>query len=349
MIFTSDNWAGADDAIAEAVVAESRRAAPAYGADPLTRKVEAAFSELFAREVRVFMVGTGTAANALAISAYQRPGGVVFCNRGAHIMVDECNAVEFFSGGAKLVGLPGPAGKVEPAALSAAIAEVPADFVHHGQPMALSLSQTTELGAVYRPEEIAALAALAQSAGMKVHVDGARFANAVAALGVSPAEVTWRAGVDVLSFGGSKNGCFSAEAVVFFSPPDAAQFPYIRKRAGHLTSKSRFIAAQFAAYLENGRWLELAANANAMARRLAPGLRASKSARLKDDPEANELFPILKRSAAARLKEAGAQFSEWSVDGLAPADRPQPDEMLVRLVTSFRTEAAEVDRFLALL
>ena len=217
MIFASDNWAGASERIIAAFAAAAKRGGPAYGGDGLSTAVEERFSEVFEHEVTVFLVASGTVANALALSAYARPGGIVFAHRHAHILSDEAGAFEFFSGGNKIVAVEAEVGKLSPRALVAELKRLPERQVHFGQAVAVSLTQITEFGAAYRPEEVATLAGIARERGMAVHMDGARFAGAVAGLGLSPAALTWKAGVDVLSFGGTKNGCFAAEAVVFFN------------------------------------------------------------------------------------------------------------------------------------
>jgi threonine aldolase len=350
MQFASDNWAGVSEAVLETLSTAARRGGPAYGGDDLTRAVERRFAEVFEHEVAVFFVTTGTAANALALSAYARPGGVVFCHRGAHIAVDEAGATEFFGGGTKLFTLEGVAGKIAPPALAEAMARFPAGVVHHGQPIAVSVTQLTELGAAYRPDEIEALAQIAKGRGAALHMDGARFAGAVASLGASPADCTWRAGVDVLSFGGTKNGCLAAEAVVFFDPSHARDFGFTRQRAGQGVSKAWFLAAQFDAYLRDGHWLELARRANAAAARLASAVKTSpRRARLALEPAANELFIILPGSLDAELRAAGAVYHPWSAEGLPAEVRPGEGEGLVRLVTSFQTSADEIDRLSRLL
>ncbi|WP_029076758.1 threonine aldolase family protein [Kaistia adipata] len=347
MIFASDNWAGASDRVAAALVGAAGAETPAYGDDPVTATVGAAFNRVFERDVAAFFVATGTAANALALAQFGRPGGVVFCHRDAHIAVDEGGAPEFF-GGSRLHAIDGADGKIEPAALRAAIERYPPRAVHHGQPAAVSISQLTEAGTAYSPAEIAGIAAVAHAAGLPLHMDGARFGNAVAGLGVTPAEASWRAGVDVMSFGGTKNGCFAAEAVVFFDPGKAHGFAFHRKRAGHLFSKSHFVSAQFAAYLEGDHWLELAGRANAMARRLAEGLDEAEGARRVRAPDGNEVFAVVSREQDRRLRAAGATYYEWPADGMvAPAERDR--FIAIRLVTSFRTRPEEVDRFLRII
>ena len=343
MIFASDNWSGASETVIAAVADAARRGGPAYGGDPLTKAVEARFAEVFEHDVAVFFVATGTAANALALSVFARPGGYVLSHRDAHILADEPGSTELFGGGLRVVGIDGPAGRIAPEAF-AAVLERPAN-PHFGEPVAVSLSEITEAGTAYRPDAIAAIAAAAKAQGLGVHMDGARFAGAVAGLGVAPAELTWRAGVDVLSFGGTKNGCIAADAVVFFDRDLARHFALARQRAGHTFSKSWFVAAQFAAYLDGGHWLDLARAANRSAAALAKAIRASGDARLAFEPDANEVFAILRKPLEARLRAAGAAFHPWSTDALAPSERPGPDESFVRLVTSFATSADEVARF----
>lgn len=349
MIFASDNWSGASERVLAEFSQAAKSGGPAYGEDALTAAVCERFNQVFEREVAVFFVASGTAANALALSAYARPGGVVLAHREAHVAVDEAGAFELFSGGNRILGLAAMAGKILPEALAAALEQLSERQVHHGQPVAVSLTQVTEYGAAYRPDEIATLARIAASRGLAVHMDGARFAGAVAGLGLSPADITWRAGVDVLSLGGTKNGCFAAEAVVFFDPAVARDFAFARQRAGQGYSKNWFIAAQLAAYLDNGHWLELAGHANRMARRLAEAIKASRSARLALVPDANELFAVLKKTADARLRAAGAVYHARPADGLSGLVEVAADETMVRLVTSFQTTEADVDRFAALL
>jgi threonine aldolase len=346
MIFASDNWAGVSERVRDALAAAGSGIVPAYGGDELTRSVEAKFNEIFEREVAVFFVATGTAANALALAAYARPGGVVLCHEGAHIVDDEAGAPEF-QAGCRVHGLPGGNGKLTPAAIETALRHFSPAAVYHGQPMAVSISQLTELGTAYSPDEVTAIAAAAHAAGLPLHMDGARFGAAVAGLGVSPADITWRAGVDVLSFGGTKGGCWAAEAVVFFDKAQAAHFPYLRKRAGQLFSKSRFVAAQLAAYLGEDHWLELARTANERARRLADGIGASRSGRVPVPVDGNEVFAILPVERVRTLRAAGAAFHDWpaSTVGLSLAG----DETMVRLVTSFATTSDEVQRFVDLL
>ncbi len=347
MYFGSDNWAGAHPAIAESLVRHAGGYAAAYGNSDLDRKVERTFGEIFERDVAVFFVGTGTAANALALTAANRPGGLSFCHREAHAVEDECGAPEYFMGGSRLFAVDGKDGRIDPANLEAALARYEPPSVHMGRPAAVSITQATEIGTLYDAAQIAHIAEMAHGRGIPLHMDGARFANALVTLGLTPAEMTWKAGVDMLSFGGTKNGCWCAEALVFFDPAKAADFAYMRKRAAQLFSKSRFVAAQFEAYFEGGLWLDMAGHANAMASRLAGHFRQAPAARLGWEPQANEVFPILKTVDAERLKAAGIVFYDWPMPhGREPV---APDETLCRFVASFATTEAEVDSVAAAL
>ncbi|WP_150493273.1 threonine aldolase family protein [Roseibium aquae] len=348
MNFASDNWAGASASVMEALARHSAGVTPAYGSDPLTEAVSERFSEIFDRQVAVFFVPTGTAANALALSAYARPGGAVFCHADSHIQVDECGCPEFLTGGNKLVGLNGTGGKITASGLGKTMQAFPDGVVHHGQVSAVSITQATESGTVYGLDEIRAIKTEAFARGIPLHMDGARFANALVSLDVSPAEMTWKSGVDVVSFGATKNGCWCAEAVVFFDLEAARGFEYLRKRAGHLLSKSRFVAAQFDGYFQDDTWLATARHANAMAGRLAAGILEF-GGRIPWPVQANEVFPVLKRSVVEQCQAAGAKIYEWPTSALSVEDAPAPDEVMVRMVTSFATTEADVDGFLSVL
>ena len=348
MNFASDNGAGVAPAILQAIVESSRVNVPAYGTDDYTRRAEALLSEAFERPVAAFLVATGTAANALALGALARPWEAIFCHEEAHVQDDECGAPEFFTAGAKLVGIRGEGGKIGPDALRATLARFPRGQVKSPQPGALSLSQATEAGTIYRLSEIAALAEIAHAAGVSVHMDGARFANALVALETSPAEITWRAGVDVLSLGATKNGALACEAVVFFDPAKAEAFAYQRKRAGQTLSKGRFLGAQMEAFLSGGLWLDLARRANASAARLAKGLAQLPGVRFVWPPEVNEVFVVAPNELVSRWREAGAKFYAWSSGSFAPALAPKEGETLVRFVVSFETSAREIEALLAL-
>ena len=344
MFFASDNWAGVHPKIAAGLSAHAGGFDRAYGAGALDGKVAETFSRIFEREVAVFFVGTGTAANALSLTAFNKPGGIAFCHRESHIVEDECGAPEYFTGGSRLHAVDGPLGRMEPDRLGRAIGRFAPQDVHAGRPMAVSITQATEVGTVYSLAEIEAISTIAKSNGLPLHMDGARFANALVSLDATPAEMTWKSGVDIVSFGGTKNGCWCAEAVVLFDVGRASEFAFIRKRAAQLFSKSRFIAAQFEAYFEDGLWLETARHANRMAGRLAATIRASKDVRLAWEPQANEVFAIMAEGTMKDLQARGARFYDWhNPHGFGEA--LAPGEKLCRFVTSFATTEEEVDRF----
>ena len=347
MIFASDNWAGAHPKVSAALARHAEGFAAAYGSSTLDRAIEARFNEIFEREVAVFFVGTGTAANSLALASVNRPGGVTFCHREAHVIEDECGAPEFFTHGARLVPVDGPDGRVDPATLTSEIRRFPPGFVHHGQPMAITITQATEIGTVYSGAQIDEIAAIAKHYQLPLHMDGARFANALVHLGMTPAEMTWKRGIDVVSFGATKNGCWCAEALVFLNPADAADLPFIRKRAAQLFSKSRFIAAQFEAYFEDDLWLDLARHANATAGRLQAGLTGASRARIGWQSQTNEVFAILGKEDAEAARGKGAIFYDWNAPRSVSGTIGE-DETLVRLVTSFATGEDDVDRFIEL-
>lgn len=348
MFFASDNWAGAHPAIAENLTRHAPGFASAYGTSDLDQAVERTFCEIFEREVAVFFVATGTAANSLSAAALARPGGIMLSHRDAHMITDEGGAPEFLTGGLRMAGVGGSGGKIDVAELASAINRYPEGAVHSGQLAGISLTQATEIGSVYTLKEIDAICDLAKQHALPVHMDGARFANALVKLATTPAEMTWKRGIDVLSFGGTKNGCWCAEAVIFMNPEQTKDFPYIRKRSAQLFSKSRFIAAQFEAYFKDDLWLTSARHANTMASRLAERINVSKNARLAWPVDANELFPIVRREAVERLKREGAAFYPWPTP-LELIDRIGPDETLTRLVTSFATSEQEIDQFADLL
>jgi len=336
MRFASDNTSGAAPEIMAAVLQANEGYDRSYGADAAMDRVTALVREIFeAPDAVIHLVATGTAANALAIATHCQPWGAVFCHTHAHIAEDECNAPEFYSG-AKLVLVPGAAGKMTPDSLSAALATTGEGGVHGVQRGMLSLTNVTEAGTVYAPAEITALTRLAKAHDLPCHLDGARFANALVATAATPAEMTWKAGIDVLSLGGTKNGCFGVEGVVLFDPAKSWELELRRKRGGHLFSKHRYLSTQMEAYLTDGLWLRLAAQANTMGQRLSQGLTA-KGATVPDAP-ANMLFPEWPMGTHDRLEAAGAHFYRYP----APTGRER-----ARLVTSWSTTEADVDRFLA--
>ncbi len=334
MNFRSDNTATAAAEILAALASVNDKPSAAYGEDPWSRKLDEVFSALFERDVRVFTVATGTAANSISLASAVPPWGAILCHREAHIECDECGAPEFYSGGAKLVLIDGEAAKITPDGLREAIARN-ARGIHSVQPAAVSISQASERGAVYTPSEVAALGEIARGAGLAFHMDGARFANAVAALGCSPAEISWKGGVDLLSFGATKNGALAAEAIVCFDPARAEEVARRRKRGGHLLCKGRYAAAQFLAYLEGGLWLKLARRANDLAKRLGEAAGAHLSVPV----QTNQVFIKPGVDALAKLRAAGAEFYDWGPDGSGEA----------RLVVSWNQSEADVEAMRGLL
>jgi threonine aldolase len=333
--FASDNVSGASPEIVAALTAAAEASAMPYGADDWTVRVEAKCAEIFETDVAVFPVATGTAANALALAALTPPHGAIYCHPGSHAYIDECGAPEFYSGGAKMVTIEGEDGKIAANDLAARLADARPHGVHNVRPAALTLSQATEAGTAYSPAELSSLADVAHDHGMGVHMDGARFANALVHQGLSPADATWRCGVDVLSFGATKNGALAAEAVIFFRSELAHEFGEARKRGGHLLSKMRFISAQLEAYLSGDLWLANARAANRAAGRLAEGLVAIEGTRLVHPVEANEVFIALPEAVIAGLEDDGFGFYRMGGTGV------------IRLVASFNSSDSDVDALLA--
>jgi threonine aldolase len=331
MDFRSDNTAGFAPEMLAALAAANDGARTPYGEDEQTRRVQKHLCELFETDLTACLVATGTAANALGLSLLAPPWGEIYCHEEAHIALDECGAPEFYTGGAKLRLLSGRHGRLSASTL-AALLPGGRGVVHHAQPAAVSLSQASEAGTCYRPADIAAIAEIAHAHGLRVHMDGARFANAVAFLGVSAAELSWRAGVDVLSFGASKNGALAAEAVLVFDPALASSLGYRRKRGGQLFSKMRVLSAQLDAYLSNGLWLRLARRANALAQRLAGGLAAITGVRLVYPVEANEVFAELPERVIGALLADGFRFYRW----------PDERSSTIRLVTAFDARDSDI-------
>lgn len=326
--FFSDNAATVHPAVMEALAA-TNHVDTAYDGDALSMSLDATFSELFETDCEVVWIPTGTAANSIILAHFVRPWQGILCYEEAHIEVDECGAPTFYSGGAKLMTLPGRGAKIDAEALKARIAGIRKD-VHQVQPAAISITNATEYGLVWRAEEIGEISQIARANGMKLHMDGARFANAVAYLDCAPADVTWRAGVDALSFGFTKNGAMMAEAIVFFGGSGGPGVRELKKRGGHLLSKGRFVAAQIRAMLTNDLWLDNARAANAGAATLA----AACGDRLMHPVEANELFVRLTPAEAAKLRGAGFDFYDWG-------------EGAARLVASWDQDAQAVAPFAA--
>ena len=351
MDFSSDNSFGVHPAIMAAIAAANGGSVPSYGNDELTARVKRRFCEIFETEVEIFLVPTGTAANVLSVASFCSPIGSVFAHDEAHLVIEEGGATEFYTGGAKVVPIKGPNGQIDPEKLKGRLAEDDAYGSRTMIPMVLSLTQPTECGTLYGLDAITALVEIARARDMAVHMDGARFANAVAALGCSPADLTWRLGVDVLSFGATKNGAMSVEAVVLFDSARADDMDRRRLRAGHLLSKTRFMAAQLDAYLSRDLWLEMAAHANAMAARLSSGLAALPDVSLAWPTQVNEVFAVMPVRLCTHLEDRGARFHSWSQRGLtgtgaAAGDPPGVGEDLRRMICSFETSEASIEVFL---
>jgi threonine aldolase len=334
--YRSDNTGRAAPQILEALVRANHDTALGYGADEWTATLQKRFSELFETPVRVFPVATGTAANALALAALGPSWGIVYCSEIAHINTAEANATGFFGGGTKLTAIDGDHGKISADLLAESLAGISPAHLHRGQPIAVSLTQATDLGGVYTLDEIRAVAGVAKRRGLKLHMDGARFANAVARLGCSPADPTWRSGIDIMSFGATKNGGALCDAIVVFSPEIADGLAVQLRRAGQVWSKMRFASAQLIAYVENGLWLEMARASNGIAARIAAGLCNIPGARLLAPIEANEIFLELSSTAMDALGADGFQFYRRS-------------NSLARFVCRFDTTEAEADALLAAL
>ncbi|MGF7162090.1 threonine aldolase [Rhodoligotrophos appendicifer] len=347
MNFASDNVMGVSPEILDALARANEGSEVSYGSDRWTKRAEMRLSELFECEIAMFLVATGTGANALSLAAMTPPFGSVICHRESHIMIDECGAPELFTGGAKLIAVDGAGGKMSASSVEEALAAFGRP-PHSVKPAAISITQASEYGTTYKVSEIEAIAEVGRRHGCRLHMDGARFANAVVSLQARPADITWRAGVDVLSFGFTKNGALGAEAVILFDTGLAVDFPYLRKRTGHLWSKGRFLGAQVDAMLDQDLWMRNATHANAMAKRLHEGLSLCKGVRFPVAVEANELFPILPRPLHEALLAQGANFYEWSPGGVAPADRPKAGEVMARMVTSFATRQEDVESFIKL-
>ncbi len=342
MFFASDNAGPVHPEIMSALAQANQGYAMPYGADEIMDQVRAKIREIFeAPDAAVYLVATGTAANSLALSSYVQPWQGIYCSPLSHINVDECNAPEFYSGGAKLVHV-GPDDKMTAEALRSAVAGTVEGDVHVTQRGPVSVTQVTEMGRVYSLDELQGLGAVAKGYGLPMHLDGARFSNALVALGCTAAEMTWKAGVDVVSFGGTKNGCMGVEAVVLFDPDKAWEFELRRKRGAQLFSKHRYLSAQMEAYLKDDLWKRSAAQANAACTRLAEGLRSIDDMALRAEPQANMIFVDMPRALHQRLQQNGAKYAIWG-DWQTGA----PDEMLKsRLVCDWSMTDALIDQFL---
>ncbi|WP_415276066.1 low specificity L-threonine aldolase [Candidatus Pelagibacter sp. Uisw_116] len=331
--FASDNVAGACPEVLEAILKANDGDRAPYGDDEISKNLQDKFSEIFEKEVIVFPTSSGTAANALALSTMTPSFGNIYCHKLSHINVDECGAPEFYTGGAKLVNLNGVNGKITAEELNKSISGK--GVVHHTQPSSVSITQLCETGEAYELDEVKKISEIAHNHKLNMHMDGARFANALVSLDCSPAEMTWKSGIDVLSFGATKNGCLAAEAIIFFKPELVGNLPFLMKRAGHLLSKMSFVSAQLDAYITNEVWLRNAKHANAMGKKLSQGLDQHKNIELAYPTDANEIFVKIPKDIIDQLNSEGYTINDDEWDGKA-----------VRLVTAWNTSLSDIETFL---
>ena len=347
MNFASDNTGPVHPNVMAALIAANTGYALPYGGDDLTAQTIQNIRDLFeAPDAAVFLVSLGTAANSLILATLSQPWETVFCHTVAHIHEDECNAPEFYSGGTKLTLVPGPEAKMTAENLRRSILAEETRGVHGPQRGPVSLTQATERGTIYSLKEIQEISATAEEFGLPVHMDGARFANAVQSLGCSAAEMTWKSGVDAVTFGGTKNGLMAVEAVIFFNPKHAWEFELRRKRGAHLFSKHRFLAAQMQSYLAGDLWLDMAKKSNDASARLIQGLKQIPEVQIDFEPQANIIFAQWARAAHQRLHAAGAQYYVMAGDHTTG---PSNELLPARLVTDWSTTPENIDKFLDIL
>ena len=331
--FASDNVVGACPEVLDAILKANEGDSTPYGNDQISTDLQKKFSDLFEKEVIVFPTASGTAANALALSTITPSFGNIYCHKLSHINTDECGAPEFYTGGGKLITLNGIKGKITADELGQAICGK--GIVHHTQPSSVSITQVCETGEVYQLDEIKKISEVTHKHNLNMHMDGARFANALVSLDVTPAEMTWKSGIDVLSFGATKNGCLAAEAIIFFKKELVGDIAFLMKRAGHLLSKMRFVSAQLDAYITNDVWLRNAKHANKMGKKLSDGLSKHSDIELAYPTEANEVFAKFPRNMIEHLNSKGYKMNEEELDGKA-----------VRLVAAWNTQDIDVDQLL---
>ena len=331
--FASDNVTGACPEVLEAIIKANEGDRTPYGNDEISKNLQDKFSEIFEKDVIVFPTSSGTAANALALSTMTPSFGNIYCHRLSHINVDECGAPEFYTGGAKLVNLSGINGKITADELNKSISGK--GIVHHTQPSSISITQLSETGEAYKLDEIKQITEIARKHKLNIHMDGARFANALVSLDCSPAEMTWKSGIDVLSFGATKNGCLAAEAIIFFKSELVGNLAFLMKRAGHLLSKMSFVSAQLDAYISDKVWLKNAKHANAMGKKLSEGLNKHKDIQIAYPTDANEIFVNMPKNIIDQLNSHGYRINDDEWDGNA-----------VRLVTAWNTKLSDIETFL---
>ena len=334
--FASDNVTGACPEVLDAIIKANDGDSTPYGNDQISTKLQDKFSEIFEKEVIVFPTASGTAANALALATMTPSFGNIYCHKFSHINTDECGAPEFYTGGGKLVTLQGVNGKITAEELDQAISGK--GIIHHTQPSSVSITQVCETGEVYQLDEIKKISEVAHKHNLSIHMDGARFANALVSLNATPAEMTWKSGIDILSFGATKNGCIAAEAIIFFKKELVGDVAFLMKRAGHLLSKMRFISAQLDAYISNDVWLRNAKQANKMGKKLSDGLKDHSDINLAYPTQANEVFATFPRNKIDHLNSEGYQINEDEWDGKA-----------VRLVAAWNTCDQDVEKFLEII
>ena len=334
--FASDNVTGACPEVLDAILKVNDGDRTPYGNDEISKNLQNKFSEIFEKEVIVFPISSGTAANALALSTMTPSFGNIYCHKLSHINTDECGAPEFYTGGGKLVTLNGINGKINADELDKAIGGK--GIVHHTQPSSVSITQVCETGEVYQLDEIKKISEMTHKHNLNMHMDGARFANALVSLNTTPAEMTWKSGIDVLSFGATKNGCLAAEAIIFFNKDLVGNIAFLMKRAGHLLSKMRFVSAQLDAYISNDVWLRNARHANKMGKRLSEGLNDHSEIKLTYPTEANEVFAKLPRNMIEYLNSEGYEMNEEELDGKS-----------IRLVAAWNTKDSDVDQLLEII
>ena len=331
--FASDNVTGACPEVLDAVLKANDGDSAPYGNDQISIDLQKKFSEIFEKEVIVFPTASGTAANALALSTMTPSFGNIYCHKLSHINTDECGAPEFYTGGGKLVTLNGNKGKITAEELNHTIKGK--DIVHHTQPSSVSITQLCETGEVYQLDEIKKISEIAHKHNLNMHMDGARFANALISLNTTPAKMTWKSGIDILSFGATKNGCMAAEAIIIFKPELVGNITFLMKRAGHLLSKMRFVSAQLEAYISNDVWLRNARQANRMGKKLSEGLNLHPNIKIVYPTEANEVFVKFPNQIIEHLNSEGYEINEEELDGKS-----------VRLVAAWNTEDKDVEKFL---
>ena len=331
--FASDNVTGACPEVLDAILKANDGDRTPYGNDQISIDLQNKFSEIFEKKVIVFPTASGTASNALALSTMTPSFGNIYCHKFSHINTDECGAPEFYTGGAKLVNISGVDGKITSKELDENIKGK--DIVHHTQPSSVSITQLTETGEAYQLDEIKDISEVAHKHKLNIHMDGARFANALVSLNCSPAEMTWKSGIDVLSFGATKNGCLAAEAIIFFKSELVGNLSFLMKRAGHLLSKMSFVSAQLDAYISNDLWLKNAKHANLMGKKLSDGLNKHPEIKLAYPTHANEIFVKIPEKIIKQLNSAGYTINDDEWDGKA-----------VRLVTAWNTDPNDIDNFL---